>query len=126
MSATTIETSAVRSSVDRPTRARRPRPSRGSGRAGRPATRSVTGLDAPSLRRSPAGSAEVRGCSTAPVRRTAVAAGSAGWRLTSRGIAVVLITGAVLVAAAITVITATAITVTSDNYIPSQSALGNR
>lgn len=48
---------------------------------------------------------------------------SAGWQLTNRGIAVVLITGAVLAAAAITVITATAITVTSDGYHSTGSAL---
>ncbi|HEY9291260.1 MAG TPA: hypothetical protein VIP98_08285 [Microlunatus sp.] len=60
------------------------------------------------------------------MRRTVATAESAGWRLTNRGIAVVLITGAVLVAAAIMVITATALTVTSDDYRPSQSALVSR
>jgi len=48
------------------------------------------------------------------------------WRLTNRGIAVVLIAGALLAAAAITVITATAITVTSDGYHAHESALVGR
>ena len=78
------------------------------------------------MRRPEQVSAEARACTSAPVRRAAVAAGSTGWSLTNRGIAVVLITGAVLAAAAITVITATAITVTSDDYRPTQSALIDR
>ena len=126
MSAATIETSPVGTSLDRPVRGRRLRPSRGSGRGGRPVTRSLTGSGAPTLQRSAATTAEVRGCQSAPVRRTVATAESAGWRLTNRGIAVVLITGAVLVAAAIMVITATALTVTSDDYRPSQSALVSR
>jgi hypothetical protein len=51
---------------------------------------------------------------------------AAGWQLTNRGIAVVLVAGAVLAAAALTVITATAITVTSEGYHPHGSALAHR
>jgi hypothetical protein len=50
----------------------------------------------------------------------------ATWRLTNRGIAVIMIAGAMLVAAALTVITATAVTVTAEDYRPDQSALAGR
>jgi hypothetical protein len=54
------------------------------------------------------------------------AVADAGWRLTNRGIAVIMVAGAVLAAAALTVITATAFTVTSDDYRPASSAVSHR
>jgi len=90
---------------------------------------------APSLGRSGVDAPAIAGCHSEPTARatqtqaTAVGAatGSPGWRLTDRGIAVVLITGAVLLAAAVTVIAATAITVTSPDYVqPGHSAIVGR
>ena len=52
-----------------------------------------------------------------PVRPKACATVSAPrWRLTERGIAVVLVAGLMIVVAALTVVTATALRVTSDSY----------
>ena len=130
MSAATIERPVAARSTGG-TRTRQLRPGRGSGRSTRPASRSVSGVVAPQLRRARSRRTQIAGCS--PEFRRAVGSATtvsesvaAGWRLTSRGIAVVLITGAVLAAAAITVITATAITVTSDSYHPHGSALSQR
>lgn len=130
MSAATLERPAVAGRSAGTTRARQLRPGRGAGRGTRPVSRSVSGVPAPRLdRRSRPGSG-TRACSpefrpsSAPAK--AVAAASTGWRLTNRGIALVLITGALLAAAAITVITATAITVTSDGYHSQGSALAGR
>jgi hypothetical protein len=51
-----------------------------------------------------------------PVHPVATAAG--GWQLTERGIAVVLVTAAMLAVAAIAVLVPTALRVTGDNYQP--------
>ncbi|HET9647416.1 MAG TPA: hypothetical protein VFP34_04195 [Microlunatus sp.] len=48
----------------------------------------------------------------------AEAKGAAGWRLTERGIAVVVVTAAMLAVAAIAVVVPTALRVTGDNYQP--------
>lgn len=48
------------------------------------------------------------------------------WRLTNRGIAVILVSGAMIAAAAITVITATALTVTSSDYHQPQTSIVGR
>lgn len=135
MSAATIErpsvvgsTSGVGSSGS--TRTRRLRRGRGAGRGTGPVSRSTSGVAAPQLRSGRKVRAEVSGCSPEFSRSTATAvvseSAAAGWRLTNRGIAVILIAGAVLVAAAITVIAATAVTVTSDSYHPHGSALSHR
>lgn len=130
MSAATLERPAVAGRSTETTRTRQLRPGRAAGRGTRPVSRSVSGVPAPELGRrrqlrpgSRACSPEFRAASARP--RTAAAA-SMGWRLTNRGIAVVLITGALLAVAAITVITATAITVTSDGYHSHGSALVRR
>lgn len=126
MSAATLERPAGGRSAQT-TRTRQLRPGRGAGRSTRPVSRSVAGVPAPSLERQRPVS---RACSPEFARTAAPAAVagvvSTGWRLTNRGIAVVLITGALLAAAAITVITATAITVTSDGYHSHGSALAQR
>lgn len=102
------------------------RPSRGSARAGRPVGRSVTAVAPPRIgpAAAPTMPSGVRSCRVERAQRVrAVQAAQAGWRLTERGIAVVLIAGAVLAAAAVTVITATALTVTSEDYRPAGSSL---
>jgi len=130
MSAATLERPAVAGRSAETTRTRQLRPGRGAGRGTRPVSRSLSGVAAPRLDRQTRLASGSRACrpefrqSSAPAR--AAAAASAGWRLTNRGIAVVLITGALLAAAAITVITATAITVTSDSYHSQGSALVGR
>ena len=126
MSAATVERPAVVGRSAGTTRTRQLRPGRGAGRSTRPIARSVSGVPAPSLDRR---SSVSRGCGPdipQAVATPAVSAASIGWRLTNRGIAVVLITGALLAAAAITVIAATAITVTSDGYHSQGSALVQR
>lgn len=137
MSAATIEAiSSARGGKDRaartaaPIRVRRPRRSRGSGRAAAPVGRSTTGVAAPQL--IPVGgqqgaSRACRGERVAADTRSAHQVAAAGWQLTNRGIAVVMITGAMLLAAAVTVITATALTVTSADYNPpGHSAVAGR
>lgn len=51
------------------------------------------------------------------------AAGGAGWRLTERGIALVLVTGLLIVTAALTVVGLTALRVTGERYAGSQTVL---
>ena len=128
MSAATLERPAVTARSAGTTRTRQLRPGRGAGRGTRPIGRSASGVRAPRLdRRRP--TSGPRACRPelrdASVPAKALAAPT-GWSLTNRGIAVVLITGALLVAAALTVITATAITVTSDGYHSQGSAIAGR
>lgn len=52
-----------------------------------------------------------------------LAAGSAGWRLTERGIALVLVTGLLIVTAALTVVGLTALRVTCERYAVSHKVL---
>lgn len=61
-----------------------------------------------------------------PAGATHSASIAPAWRLTNRGIAVILVSGAILAAAAITVVTATAVTVTSSDYRPPQSSVVGR
>lgn len=130
MSAATLERPTVTARSAGTTRTRQLRPGRGGGRGTRPVARSLSGVGGPAIRSSRRLRVDARGCLAEPNRRqaTAVVAGSArsGWQLTDRGIALVLIAGAVLVAAALTVITATAVTVTSQNYHSHGSALAGR
>ncbi|SDT35379.1 hypothetical protein [Microlunatus soli] len=143
MSAATIEAvSSAHGDKDRatrtaaPIRVRRPRRSRGSGRGAAPVGRSTTGVAAPRLvpgrsvpvdgRQATATACRDERVAAAGVRSVRQAA-TASWRLTNRGIAVVMITGAMLMAAAVTVITATALTVTSPDYTPAgHSAVAGR
>jgi hypothetical protein len=106
-----------------PTEEREGRPGRGSARAVRPVGRSATGVTAPKLRQP---HVQARSCRVDATARPLPAVAQAAWRLTNRGIAVIMITGAMLVAAALTVITATAVTVTAEDYRPDQSALAGR
>lgn len=129
MSAASLERPAVTVSPAGTTRTRQLRPGRGGGRGTRPVTRSMSGVGAPAVGSGRRLRATARGCSAeANPRRTPAVTESvtSGWRLTDRGIALVLIAGAVLVAAALTVITVTAVTVTSDHYHAHGSALADR
>jgi hypothetical protein len=127
MSAAMIESPNATNRIGSETRTRQLRPGRGAGRGVRPVSRSSAGVAAPTLGTPRQLRTGVRGCaSESRYRPRTVVVGeaaSAGWRLTNRGIAVVMIVAAVLAAAAITVITATAITVTSEDYHPHGSAL---
>jgi hypothetical protein len=128
MSAALIEAPTA-TSAGGTTRTRQLRPGRGGGRGLRPVTRSSAGVAAPSLGRPRQVRADPRGCDSHlpdATWSTAGQAASAGWRLTHRGIAVVLIVGALLAVAALTVITATAVTVTSEGYHQHGSALPQR
>ena len=61
---------------------------------------------------------EPRACEPSPVVQR-----SQGWRLTDRGLAVVLVVAAALVVASIAVVGLTALRVTSESYHPSHSAV---
>lgn len=130
MSAASLERPAVTARPAGTTRTRQLRPGRGGGRGTGPVSRSMSGVGAPAVGSGRRLRATARGCSAEanPLRTSAAVAQSvtSGWRLTNRGIALVLIAGAVLVAAALTVITATAVTVTSDHYHAHGSALADR
>jgi hypothetical protein len=118
MTAGTIETVRELAPASAPTagrgpgaparRLRSPRPGRGRGRAGVPQLRPAVRLPAPALDRAQ------------PARAAAChqSAADAGWRLTERGLALVLVTGMMIVAAALCVIGLTALRVTSDGYQP--------
>lgn len=127
MSAMTLESDVadrpvLRRTVDAPRRGRTApaRPSRGTGRRTGPEARPLQLVEAPTLRR-PA-PARVRSCAAeaAPIA-------SAGWRLTDRGIAVILTAAVMISFAALTVIGLTALRVTSPSYQPfGQSQLVQR
>lgn len=119
MPTATMQVTTLRRSAARPGRDLRPqRPNRGSARSVQPITRPLAGVPAPEVRTRRLHDATTRSCGVARPYAGAVAPARArsGWRLTDRGIAVVLVVGAVLLAAAVTVIAATAVTVTSDTY----------
>ena len=89
-------------------------------RAERPVVRS-TGVAGPRLATDPVRRAvrhdqRVRCPQAARVARPAVTAST--WRLTDRGIAVVMAIGAVLMVAAVVAVVTTAVTVTSEDYRP--------
>lgn len=92
----------------RPTR----RPAHGTGRASAPVARPVRAVPAPTL--APGARTRARSCT--------VEAAPARWRLTDRGIAVVLVTGLMIVAAAVAVVGMTALRVTGENYQPFQQS----
>jgi hypothetical protein len=116
MSAVTLEhdmsaSPTLRRPVAAPPRQRtRPdRPSRGTGRQTGPQARPGQVVDAPTLHRPTA--ARVQGC-----RAEAAVAAPAAWRLTNRGIAVILTAAVMITFAALTVIGLTALRVTSPTY----------
>jgi hypothetical protein len=87
------------------------RPGRGSARGRSPQARPGRTLPAPSIQTS--SPAPVRACDA---QRTVLAARPTPWRLTDRGIAVVLVTVLMIVVAAVAVIGLTAFRVTGDSY----------
>jgi hypothetical protein len=89
----------------RPRRQPNARPARGTGRSARPMARPAGAVPAPRL--APAVRQAPQAC--------AVEA-EAHWRLTDRGIAVIMVTGLMIVAAAVMVVSMTAIRVTGDGY----------
>lgn len=98
-----------------PTRPRRPvtrRPAHGTGRASAPVARPVRGT--PALTLAPGARTRASSCT--------VDASPARWRLTDRGIAVVLVTGLMIVAAAVAVVSMTALRVAGEHYQPFQPA----
>jgi hypothetical protein len=83
------------------------RPARGSGRTVRPTSRPVGSVSAP--RMVGVASPSAASCSLAA---------DSQWRLTDRGIAAILVMALMIVAAALMVVTMTAVRVTGDTYQP--------
>lgn len=93
------------------------RPARRTGRGTGPAARPTRRLEAPAVIKSRGSSSQ--GCSVTAPPATAPRArrpGSAPWRLTERGVALVLVTGLLIAAAALAVVGLTAIRVTGERY----------
>jgi hypothetical protein len=101
------------------TRPMRPRPGRGSGRAATPTLRPAGVCPAPGVDRRPA--AQTRSCVVSEPS-PAAASPAASWRLTDRGVAVVLVAGLMIMVAALTVIGLTAAKVTGEGYRVTVSA----
>lgn len=100
-------------------RQRELRPGWGTGRRTRPTSRPAHPVSAPRL--EPAVRPDVASCRvSAPVLTTqsAPAPVPSRWRLTERGIALVLATGLAIAAAALVVVSLTALQVTGDSYAP--------
>ena len=115
MDVTTLE--APQGAAPAGPRATRPAaPTRAPGRPGRRAGRG-TGPQARPARPLSGGTRVLRpqGCTVDAPAPRAVTAGS-GWRLTERGIALVLVTGLLIVTAALTVVGLTALRVTGERY----------
>lgn len=97
------------------------RPARGQGRASAPRLRPASPVPAPTLA-SLTGTPRSRAClapHSAAVGSTAVIANqTASWRLTDRGVSVVLVVLAMVAVAVLAVVVPTAIRVTGDNYQP--------
>ena len=103
-----------------PTRTRSRRPSRGAARQVRPSAQPRTAVPGPRVRvLEPAVARSCRISPVAPVRDL-----DYNWRLTRRGMTVIMVIGLAIAAAALTVIGATVARVTADDYRPAeQSAL---
>ena len=93
------------------TRRRPLRPGRGSGRTTRPQAQPPRPVRGPELERD--SSSVARGC-----RLVGTRAIESTWRLTDRGIALVLATGLAIATAALVVVGLTAVRVTADSYLP--------
>lgn len=107
----------------RPRPARRKRPARGSGRTAAPILRPTSTCPPPTLSRRPV--LPGRACTLpapAAVGPAPVAESAPSWRLTERGVAVVLVAGAMIMVAALTVVGLTALRVTSAGYQAQVSA----
>ena len=89
----------------------RVRPGRRAGRGARPQARPDQGLPAPRSLLAPG----VRACAPVGPAHVRIAA-KTRWQLTERGIAVVLVTLAMIATAALAVVSLTALRVTSDGY----------
>jgi len=121
-----VSRGAATRSLDRsdPRPVRRRRPARGSGRAAGPNLRPAAGCSSPVTGRAAVGRAQACSLPAPDVSRVSVTSMSsaATWRLTDRGVAVVLVLGLMIMVAALTVVGLTAVTVTSDGYQPTVSA----
>lgn len=121
MNAPTLEALHGAAAVEQPSAAQRTvaapvrgpgRPGRRTGRGSGPQARPARPLTGAPARRAPV--QRPQSCSVeAPGR---VVPGTGGWRLTERGIALVLITALLIVTAALTVVGLTALRVTGDRY----------
>ena len=121
---TVMRKASLREVVPTPTRPLRHRPrGRGAGRTSAPTLRPSQVCRPPSARSSTVSS--VRSCVVpAPVPAGAPSGGSVtSWRLTERGVGVVLVIGLMIMVAALTVVALTAVTVTGEGYRPSVSAI---
>lgn len=100
------------------------RAARGSGRSAGPILRPVEACPAPGLARRSVG--RPHACALPrPDVDGATRPGPAptpAWRLTDRGVALVLVTGLMIMVAALTVVCLTALKVTGEGYQPSASA----
>jgi len=121
-----VSRGAARRSLDRstPRPVRQRRPARGSGRAAGPILRPVVACPPPStgrvvVRRARACSLPAAEASGAPV---ASMSSAPTWRLTERGVAVVLVVGLMIMVAALTVVGLTAAKVTGPGYQATVSA----
>lgn len=99
------------------------RPARRSGRGTRPAARPARPLETPVVK--VARDVGPRSCTvTAPVVAPVPVRPTASWRLTDRAIALVVVTGLVLVTAALAVVGLTAVRVTGERYhVPASSSV---
>lgn len=97
------------------------RPGRHNGRSVGPRLRPVKPVESPALRRP---RSTVQSCSVdLPPAATAASTRASVWRLTDRGIAVVLVVGAMIAFTALTVVGLTAFRVTSERYQSSSVVL---
>lgn len=132
MSVATIERSTTRPAPDAaaprvpsarssaPVRQRPRRPGPGTG----PGTRPTRVVPAPSL--APARPLRPQACRTvAGAAAAAAPAPSRSWRLTERGLAVVMVTAVLIVTAAVAVVGLTALRVTSESYHATGSHLSS-
>lgn len=114
MTALTVSSFAPSTRREQKQRPNRNRPAQGAGRAVAPNVRARSGVAAPQLR--PVGHTRVASCTVEAPQ----------WRLTDRGLALIMIVGLALAVAAMVAITTTAITVTSPDYQPASSVTNPR
>lgn len=104
-----------------PGRQLRPRrPGRGSGRDAAPTLRPATFWPASDVARRPR--TQGRSCVMPQPQIAAVAVSEPSWQLTDRGVALLLVVGLMIMVAALTVVSLTAITVTGEGYRATVSA----